>query len=156
MHFVEEEGTIKDSSQQDWDKGARRAYILRETSELPLQKLVLTVPIYKEQIISLICVNTKEDMAWYKFVEAGSEPMLIEINKFVVIRRCDMKHKEADTIIMHQLYHTEKYRTSFVVEKGTIIFIILVHFMHDADLKNQVMMMSPMHGCTVIDIRAMY
>ena len=155
MHFVEEEGTIKDSLQQGWDKGASRAYILRETSELPPQKLVLTLPSYKEQTTSLIRVNPKEDMAWYKFVETGSEPMLIEINKFVVIRRCDMKHKEADTIIMHQLYHTEKYRTSFVVEKCTIIFI-MVHFMDDADLKNQVMMMSPMHGCTAIDIRAMY
>ena len=94
-------------------------------------------------------------MTWHKFVETGSEPMLIEINKFVVIRRRDMKREEANTIIMQQLYHKERHRASFVVANDTIVFIISVHFFHSADLTNQVMM-SPIHGCTVIDIHAMY
>ena len=105
--------------------------------------------------MSIICVNHKEDMAWHIFVEAGSEPMLIEINKFVVIRRHDMKHEEANTIIMQQLYHKERHRTSFVVAKDTVIFIISVNVIHSAHLTNQVMLMSPIHGGTV-NFYAMY
>ena len=82
--------------------------------------------------------------------------MLIEINRFVVIRWRYMKHEEANTIIMQQLYHKGKYRTSFVVASGTVIIIILVHFIHSADLINQAMKVSPIHICTVIDIHAMY
>ena len=72
-------------------------------------------------------------MAWHIFVEAGSEPMLIEINKFVVFRRRDMNHEEANKIIIQQLYHKERHRTSFVVANDIVIFIILVHFIHSAD-----------------------
>ena len=66
--------------------------------------------------------------------------MLIEINIYVVLRQRDMKHEEANTIFMQQLYHKESHRTSFVVVNDTVIFIILVHFIHSADLKNQVVM----------------
>ena len=68
-----------------------------------------------------------------------------------------MKHEDANTLIMQQLDHKERYRTLFVVANYTvIIIIILVHFIHSADLTNQVMMMTPVHGCTIIDIHAMY
>ena len=82
--------------------------------------------------------------------------MLIERNKFIVIRRRDMIHENTNTIIMQQLYHKERTRTSFVVANYTIIFIILVHFIHRADLTNQVIMMTPVHGCTIFDTNAMY
>ena len=82
--------------------------------------------------------------------------MLIERNKFIVIRRRDMIHENTNTIIMQQLYHKERTRTSFVVANYTIIFIILVHFIHRADLTNQVIMMTPVHGCTIYDTNAMY
>ena len=44
-------------------------------------------------------------MYWHKYVKAGSEPMLIEIGNFAAIKRHDMKHEEANTIILQQLYH---------------------------------------------------
>ena len=81
----------------------------------------------------LICVSQKEDIAWHKLAEAGNEPVHIKRNKFMVIRRRDMKHEDANHYVA-----------------------AVWQFIHSADLTNQVILMTPVHGCTIINIHAMY
>ena len=113
VHFVEE-GQHQRVHTARLGQGGRQSLHFTRNNSTATVEAPLTVPSYEEHIISLICVNHTESMLWPIFVEAGSEPMLIEINKFVVIRHRDMKHEEAN-IIMEQLYHKGRHRASFVV-----------------------------------------
>ena len=77
------------------DKGASRVYTLRNTTSLPPQKVMLTVTRNNVQLIDLIC----EDMAFHKdyvsqhtLVLTGSDPVPVEINRGVTIKRQDMKN----------------------------------------------------------------
>ena len=56
--------SIKNSTQRGWGKGTGKIYIIRETTELPQLKLALIIPSYKEQIMSLICVNIRRGRKW--------------------------------------------------------------------------------------------
>ena len=69
-------------------------YTLRNTTRLPPQKVMLTVTLHKVQFIDLMC----EDMAFhkdyfsqYKLVITGSDPVSVDINRGVIIKRQDMK-----------------------------------------------------------------
>ena len=69
-------------------------HTLRNTTRLPPQKVMLTVTLNKVQVIDLMC----EDMAFhkdyfsqYKLVITGSDPVPVDINRGVIIKRQDMK-----------------------------------------------------------------
>ena len=98
VHFVEE-GQHQRLHTARLGQGGRQSLHFTWNNSTATVEAPLTVPSYEEHIISLNCVNHTESMLWPIFVEAGSEPMLIEINKFVVIRHRDMKHEEANTIM---------------------------------------------------------
>ena len=68
------------------------------------------------------------------------------------MRQQDMSTTFEDTIIVQQLYHKERHKTALVVTDDTDIFILLLHFVHSANLTNRVMLMSPIQSRTVIDI----
>ena len=155
LYFRYKKGSIKDSTWQCRDKGASRVYTLRETTRLPPQKVAFTVATNKVQLINLIwtdLINNKEDITQHKLVVTGSETVPIEINNGVVMRQQDMSSTHEDTIIVQHLYHKERHKTALVVTDDTDIFILLLHFVHSANLTNRVMMMSPIQGRTVIDI----
>lgn len=91
----------------------------------------------------------------HKLVVTGSDPVPVEINSGVVIKRHDMAttHEEGDTIIVQQVASVEAHR-SLVVADDTDIFILLLHFSYEGDISFPVTMVSPIHDRAVIDIDA--
>ena len=152
------EGSTKESSRQCRDKGASRIYTLRNAAHLPPQKVILTVTSNKAQLISLICedlISHKEDIVQHKLVVTGSDPVPVEINNGVVIRRQDMTttQEEGDTIVVQQVANL-KAHTALVVADDTDIFVLLLHFCYHGEISGTVLMASPVHGRAVLDINA--
>ena len=89
-------------------KGASRVYTLQNTTRLPPQKVMLTVTRNKVQLIDLICEDMafhKEYFSQHKLVLTGSDPVPVEINSGVIVKRQDMKttQEEADAMIVQQV-----------------------------------------------------
>ena len=131
------------------DKGASREYTLRNTTRLPPQKFMLTVTRNKVQLIDLMC----EDMAFHKdyfsqhkLVLPGSDPVHVEINRGVIIKRKDMKitQEEADTMIVQQVAEV-KAKHVLVVADDTDIVVILLHFCCQCDIPASVRDHCPDH-----------
>ena len=83
-------------------------YTLQNTTPLHPQKVMLTVTRTKVQLIDLICEDMafhKEYFLQHKLVLTGSDPVPVEINSGVIIKRQDMKttQEEADTMIVQQV-----------------------------------------------------
>ena len=77
---------------------------------LPPQKVLLTVTQNKIQLIDLIVAALQKEkdhfkLCIHKLVVTGREPVTVEINKGLVIRRCDLKtvQEEADIIMIQQM-----------------------------------------------------
>ena len=93
---------------------------------------MLTVTRNKVQLIDLMC----EDMAFHKdyfpqhkLVLTVSNPVHVEINRGVVIKRQDIKttHEEADIMIVQQVAEV-KVKKVLVVADDTDIFVLLLLF----------------------------
>ena len=102
---------------------------LRNPTRLPPQKFMLTVIRNKVQLIDLICEDMafhKDDISQHKLVLTGSDPVPVEINRGVIIKRQDMKTKqeEADTMIVQQVAEV-KAKKVLVVADDTDIIIYL-------------------------------
>lgn len=156
--FRYKEGSIKQSTRGGREKGVSRTYTLRSITRLPQQKAVLTVTTNKAQLIDLICedvVSHKNDFMPNKLVVTGRDPLPVEINHGVVIRRQDMRitHEEADTLIVQQVASVQSQK-ALVVADDTDIFVLLLHFCYHGDINSQVMMVSPIQDRTLIDITA--
>ncbi|PIK44208.1 hypothetical protein BSL78_18950 [Apostichopus japonicus] len=110
------------------------------------------------QLINLICedmASHKDDFTQHKLVLTGSDPVPVEINSGVLIKRQDMKttQEEADTIIVQQVVEA-KAKKVLVVADDT--FVLLLHFCCQGDIPASiiVLMVSPIQGRAVIDINA--
>ena len=84
--------------------------------------------------------------------------MPIEISEGgIVISRADLatSHEEADNIIVQQVLSCAAENEEskiIVVADDTDVFVLLLHYHHMANLKNVVLMESPIKGRTVVDI----
>ena len=92
----------------------------------------------------------------HTLVLTGSEPVQVEINRVVIIRRQDMKttQEEADTMIVQEA--EVKAKKVLVVADDTDIFVLLLHLCCQGDIPDStsVLMVSPIRGRAVIDINA--
>ena len=84
--------------------------------------------------------------------------MPVEINSGSIIINCqDMKtmHEEADTMIVQQVADV-KPKKALVVADDTDVFVLLLHFCCKEDIPAStfVLMVSPIHGRSMIDINA--
>ena len=119
-------------------KGASRQHRLTLTMLLPPQKVLLTVTQNKIQLIDLnVAALQKEKdqfkLCGQKLVVTGRDPIPVEINKGVVIRRCDLKtmQEEADVImIQHMIAISEELDGAGIRVKcdDTDVFVLLLHF----------------------------
>ena len=112
------------------------------------------------QLIDLICEAMafhKDDIWQHKLVLTGSDPVSVEINRGVIIKRRDMttKQEEADTMVVQQVEEV-KAKKVLVVADDTDIFVILLHFCCQGDIpaSTSALMVSPIRGRVVIDINA--
>lgn len=116
---------------------------------------MLTVSKNKKQLIELILedVISHKDEFSAKLIVTGGDPVPVEINSGLVIRRHDMvvTQEEADTIIMNQII-TSEYSRVLVVADDTDVFVLLCHFIFHGNIKSHVIMMSPIKGRAVIDV----
>ena len=84
--------------------------------------------------------------------------MPIEISEGgVVISRADLatSHEEADNIIVQQVLSCAAENAEskiIVVADDTDVFVLLLHYHHMANLKNVVLIVSPIKERTVVDI----
>ena len=121
---------------------------------------ILTVTRNKVQLIDLICEDMafhKDDFSQHKLVLTGSDPVPVEINRGVIVKRQDMTttQEEADTMIVQQVAEV-KAKKVLVVADDTDIFVLLLHFccLGDIPASTSVLMVSPIRGRAVIDTNA--
>ena len=99
-----------------------------------------------------------EDNTHHKLVVTGADPVPIEISEGgVVISRAYLatSHEEADNIIVQQVLSCAAENAEskiIVVADDTDVFVLLLHYHHMANLKNVVLMESPIKGRTVVHI----
>ena len=110
---------------------------LRNPSRLPPHKFMLTVIRNKVQLIDLICERMtfhKDDISQHKLVLIGSDPVLVEINKGVIIKRQDMKTKqeEADTMVVQQVEEGNAKEVLVVADDTDIIMYLFFCFTYVA------------------------
>ena len=102
---------------------------LRNSTRLPPQKCMLTVIGNKVQLIDLICEGIafhKDDISQHMLVLTRSDPVPVEINRGVIIKRQDMKTKQevADTMVVQQVEEV-KAKKVLVFADDTVIIIYL-------------------------------
>jgi len=145
--------------------GVSRAHHLQVNSKLPAQKILLTSSKNKKQLMQLIVDDFVQDKKFHedntqhhKLVVTGADPVPIEISEGgVVISRADLStsHEEADNVIVQQVLScaAENAESKItVVADDTDVFVLLLHYHHMANLKNVVLMESPIKGRAVLDI----
>ena len=119
---------------------------------------MLTVTSNKAQSIDLIVediVSHKIDFQTHKLVVTGSDPVPLEIEGGQMNKRPDMTttQEEGDTLIIQQVSRVLT-GTVLVVADDTDIFVLLLHFCHLGKITSHVLMVSPIHGRTVLDVNA--
>ena len=117
----------------------------------------------KMQFIEVICkdIMTHSHLLIFmtkKLIITGADPMPVEINPgSIIIHRQDMKtmQEEADTMIVQQVADVKPTK-ALVVADDTHIFVLLLHFCCKEDIpaSTSVLMVSPIHGHSMIDINA--
>ena len=151
------EQSIKSATCSNRDVGASRVYHLSSSTNLPSQKVMLTVSKNKQQLIDLIirdlCAHKAEVSIFNTLIVTGSEPFPIEITNDDIIQCESLKtlQEEADTIIIDQLSRT-KDRTSFVYSDYTDVFVLLLHFVHIGSINSSVFLMPTSESIMAIDI----
>ena len=136
-------------------------YILQSTKRFLPQKIILTVTQNKMQLIELSCkdIMTHSHLLIFmtkKLVIRGADPELVAINPgSIIIHRQDMKtmQEEADPMIVQQVGDVKPKKT-LVVADDTDVFVLLLHFCCKEDIPAStfVLMVSPIHGRSMIDI----
>ena len=99
-------------------------------------------------------VSHKEEFT-SRVVVTGNDPVPVDINLDVVIRREDMRvtHEEADTILINQVVFTG-FASVLIVADDTDVFVLLCHFIHSGHITGQVKMVSPVRDRAVIDMNS--
>lgn len=115
----------------------------------------MTVSANKKQLIDLIrhdLISNKESLKG-KLVITGSNPIPVEINSGVIVRREDMNitHVEADTMLIHHIIYANVANV-LVVADDTDVFILFCLFVFDGSIASSVKMVSPIKGRSMIDI----
>ena len=94
----------------------------------------------------------------HKLVVTGADPVHIEISEGGV-SQADLatSHEEEDEVIVQQVLScaakkAESKSKIIVVADDIDVFVLLLHYHHMANLKNVVLMESPIKGRTVVDI----
>ena len=115
------------------------------------------------QLIELICkdIMTHSHLLIFttkKLVITGAGPVPVEINPgSIIIHRKDMKtmQEEADTMTVQQVADV-KPKKALLVADDTDVFVLLLHFCCKEDIpaSTSVLMVSPIHGRSIIDINA--
>ena len=94
----------------------------------------------------------KDDFSQHKLVLTGSDPVQVEINRGVIIKRQYMKTtQEADTMIVQQVAEV-KAKKVLVVADDTYIVVLLLYFCCQGDIpaSTSVLMVSPICGHAVV------
>ena len=143
---------------------ASRVHQLKANTELPSQKVVLTVTENKKQLMDIICTELIQDESFHrehvqehKFVIIGQEKTPVEIrNGGLIIHRRDMDttHEEADIIIVQQMLMIAKEKPTgiTVLSDDTDVFMLLLHYYLEDGLQMLVTMESPIKERVVVDI----
>ena len=112
------------------------------------------------QLIDLICEDMpfhKDDISQHKLVLTGSDPVPVEINRGVIIKRQHMKttQEEADTMVVQQVEEVKAKKVQ-VVADDTDICVLLLHLCCQGDIpaSTSVLMVSQIRGRVLIDINA--
>lgn len=145
-------------------RGTGRVYQLTPSTPIPSQKAALTVTRNKKQLIKLICKDLQSDEDFvqnhtqeHTLLITGQED-IIEIYKGNVIQRRDLytSHEEADNIIVQQAFMAASEGASgvAVVADDTDVWALLLHHYLEQNLDIPFIMQSPIHGRSVIDIKA--
>ena len=139
-------------------------YQLQLSSKLPAQNIVLTVSENKKQLIGHVVkflakdVSLRQHTGTHKLVLIGEEAVPVQIsNGGEVVTRTDLAttHEEADNIIVQQAMmcaRTNEQSEITVVSDDTDVFILLVHYYHTENMRNHIIMESPIKERTAIDI----
>ena len=116
----------------------------------------------KKQLIDIICSDLCENKIFHhgytqnnKLVVTGSNNTPVQISHGVVIYREDIStsHEKADCIIVQQALMASEYQQGVsVIADDTDVFILLIHHYLEQQLTNFMVMESPIHGRSVIDI----
>ena len=145
--------------------GASRVHKLQMNTKLPPQKIVLTVTDNKKLLINLVVKHLieshesfREHTSSHKLVVVGEDATPVEIsNGGELVTRADLatKHEEADNIIVQMVMlcsQTNHEAQIAVVSDDTDVFVLLVHYYQFQNMKNHVIMESPIKERTVVDI----
>ena len=147
-------------------RGAQLSRVHQLTTVMPIppQKVILTIPENKRQLISLIvddlCRNTvfPETQSIRRLVVTGEDPVPVELTSTVTIKREDLRtnHEEADNILAHQMVAvaSEENKGVSVISDDTDVFVLLLHHYVLQKLTGEVIMESPVKDRKTIDIRA--
>lgn len=156
--------STKDTARRLKTAGASRVHVLNFTTPLPPQKVVLGVTENKKQIIHLICKDLLQDLVFncntglHKLFLTGPEDIPFEISLNGVAKRHDMvtSHEQADNIIVQQAMKVALAGDSqvTVISDDPDVFLLLVHFYFQENITTEMLMESPVHGRTVVDIGA--
>ncbi len=156
--------SIKTGARLQRAKSSRVCHLTLEIS-LPARDIVLSSIKNKVQLNNLIAeclcdrqygMNTTQH---HLLVLAGIEDVPMDIFKGVCIARPDIQssHEEADNIIVqHAIGASLLIKPVKVVCDDTDVFVLLVHFYNRycTDVSAPMIMCSPVHGRTVIDVKA--
>ena len=136
-------------------RGAQISRVHQLTTSMPIppQKVILTIPENKRQLISLIvedlCDNTNfpETSNIRRLVVTGEDPVPIELTSTARINREDLRtnHEEADNILAHQMVvvASEENKGVCVISDDTDVFALLLHYYVKEKLTGLVLMESP-------------
>ena len=110
---------------------------LRNPTRLPPQKFMLTVIRNKVQLIYLICEDMafqKDDISQHKLVLTGSDPVPVEINRGVIVKRQDMTttQEEADTMVVQQVEEGKAKKVLVFADDTDIIIYLFFCFTYVA------------------------
>ncbi|KAG0723713.1 hypothetical protein GWK47_042084 [Chionoecetes opilio] len=158
------EYSTKDVTRSARNTEASRVHQLKVTTELPSQKVILTVTENKKQLIDIICTELKGDVSFHrnhiqnhKLIITSQDKTPIEIsNRGLIINRGDINttHEEADVIIVQQMLMAakEKPTSITVLSDDTDVFVLLLHYYLEDGLKFMVSMESPIKDRAIVDI----
>ena len=147
------EMSIKESTRSVCDTGASQVYSLSTTTRLPPREVTLSLRKSKKQLtqLSLLDLMSHKAMLDGNVIVTGASPIPVDIAPSNINRRVDIRntHKEADTIIIHQIIKANADNI-LVVADDTNIFV-LCHFIFNT-IRSQVKMVSPEKGRKMTDI----
>ena len=129
-------------------------------TQLPAQKVVLTVPHNKKQLIDLICQYLINNVSCEstRLTITGDQPTPIQLYENTVTNRADLRatHEEADVIMVQQMVKVAEKGCSNikVICDDTDVFVLLVFYYDKENLSCYVSMASPVAIRNVINIKA--